>query len=107
MKSQPVEFLAGVVTDLRSARSFYDSWQSGGGERFHERFREAIGWIGWNPEQFPRKHRHFRRAIVRRSYFAVYFAIEPGVTTVVALLDMRQDPRVIRSLLLLRAGTSR
>jgi hypothetical protein len=42
------------------------------------------------------------RAIIRRTYFGIYFAIEPGVTTVVAMLDMRNDPRVIRSLLYLR-----
>lgn len=44
----------------------------------------------------------FRRAIIRRTYFGLFFAIEAEVTTVVAVLDMRQDPRVIRSLLKLR-----
>lgn len=61
-----------------------------------------MAWIEWNPEQFPKKHRVFRRAIVRRTYFGIYFAIEPEVTTVVAVLDMRNDPRVIRALLNLR-----
>lgn len=60
-------------------------------------------WIEWNPEQFPKKYRFFRRAIIRRTYFGIYFVIEPTVTTVVAVLDMRNDPRVIRSLLKLRS----
>lgn len=63
------------------------------------RFRETVAWIEWNPEMFAKKHRIFRRAIIRRSYFAVFFVMEPEVSTVVAVLDMRQDPRVIRDML--------
>lgn len=48
----------------------------------------------------------FRRAIVRRTYFGVYFVIEPTVTTAVAVLDLRQDPRVIRSLVRQRQSAS-
>ncbi len=105
MRSQPVEFLEVVEHDLRHARAFYDSWQTDGGSQFSSRFDEVINWIEWNPEQFPRKYRFFRRAIIRRTYFGVYYAIEPGVTTVVAVLDLRQDPRVIRSLLTSRKQT--
>lgn len=42
----------------------------------------------------------FRRAIIRRSYFGIFFAIEPQVTTVVAVRDLRGEPQKIRSLLL-------
>ena len=102
MKSQPVEFLDFIEEDLCYARDFYASWQTDGSNRFLAKFYETVDWIEWNPEQFPRKHRLFRRAQIRRTYFGVYFAIEPGVTTVVAVVDMRQDPRVIRSLLTAR-----
>jgi len=102
VKSQPVEFLEWVEHDLNYARDFYDSWLTGGADKFLARFREAVTWIERNPEQFPKKHRHFRRAIIRRTYFGIYFAIEPAVTAVVAVLDMRNDPRVIRALLKLR-----
>ncbi|MFI5336738.1 MAG: type II toxin-antitoxin system RelE/ParE family toxin [Opitutales bacterium] len=102
MKSQPVEFLEAVEHDLNYALDFYDSWKTGGAQQFLTLFHEAVTWIEWNPEQFPKKHRHFRRVIIRRTYFGIYFAIEPGVTTVVAVLDMRQDPRIIRSMLKLR-----
>lgn len=63
---------------------FYDSWLTNGADQFLHRFREAAARIGSNPEQFPKKHRLFRRAIIRRTYFGIYFATEPGVTTVVA-----------------------
>lgn len=99
MRSLPVEFLEVVEDDLRYARNFYDSWQLEGARKFHEKFRETVFWIGWNPEMFPKRYKHFRRAIIRRSYFAVFYVIEPSGVTVVAVLDMRRNPRKVRSIL--------
>ena len=104
MKSRPVEFLESVEGDLRHAYAYYDSWLTGGSDSFRERVMDTVTWISWNPEMFPKKYRFFRRAIVRRSYFGIYFVIEPEVATVVALLDMRQNPHMIRRLLTDRAG---
>jgi hypothetical protein len=67
---------------------------------FRDRFHETVSWIEWNPQMSTRKHRIFRRAIIRRSYFGIFFAIEPEVTTVVAVRAMRDNPTVIRRLLL-------
>ena len=102
MKSQPVEFLESVEHDLRYARDFYESWLLNGGRDFMKKFHDCISWIEWNPEMFPKKHRQFRRAIIRKSYFGIYYIIEPEVSTVAAVLDMRRDPRIIRSILLRR-----
>ena len=96
MRSQPVEFLEVIEDDVRYARVYYDSWKTGGAEWFQERMREAISWIEWNPEMFQKKYRHFRRTIIRETYFGIFFAIEPEVTTVLAVLDLRQDPKGIR-----------
>ena len=104
MRNQPVEFLAFVEDDLRYAYGYYDSWLADGSLWFRDRFHETVSWIEWNPEMFPRKYRFFRRAIIRRSYFGIFFAIEPHVTTVVGVRDMRDDPRQIRRLLLDRKG---
>ena len=60
MKNQRVEFLEPVEHDLNYARDFYDSWLTGGADKFLARFREAVTWIEWNPEQFPVKHRFLR-----------------------------------------------
>jgi hypothetical protein len=102
VRSQPVEFLAFVEDDLRYAYDYYDSWLSGGSTWFRNHFRETVSWIEWNPRMFPKKYRSFRRAIIRRSYFGIFFAIEPEVTTVVAVRDMRDNPAAIRRLLLAR-----
>jgi len=76
VKSHPVEFLAFVEDDLHYAYDYYDSWLADGSAWFRDRFHETVSWIEWNPEMFPRKYRLFRRAIIRRSYFGVFFAIE-------------------------------
>lgn len=102
MRTQPVEFLESVQIDLREALAFYETWQSDGSPKFQDKFRDTIAWIEWNPELFPRKYRIFRRAIIRRTYFGIFYAIEPGVTVVVAVLDLRREPALIRRVLNVR-----
>ncbi|AHF94164.1 hypothetical protein OPIT5_07235 [Opitutaceae bacterium TAV5] len=99
MKSQPVEYLERIEDDLLQAFDFYDSWLADGAEKFTEKFDDAIRWIEWNPELYPKKYRFYRRVILQRSYYAVYYVIEERVTTVVAVLDMRQEPKRIRQML--------
>lgn len=103
VNSKPVEFLEIVEDDLRHACAFYESWQTDGALKFQAKFRETIDWIEWNPELFPRKYLHFRRAIIRKSYFGIFYAVEPEVTVVVAVLDLRRDPRTIRRMIRRRA----
>ncbi|MSU56938.1 MAG: hypothetical protein EXS35_01935 [Pedosphaera sp.] len=103
MRTQPVEFLEFVEFDLRQARGFYDSWLPRGAEQFRDKFRETISWIEWNPELFQRKYKHYRRAIIRRTYFGIFYVIEPEVTVVVAVLDLRREPKVIRRMLKARS----
>ena len=102
MRSQPVVLLTDVEADIRIALDFYNSWLTQGGPRFYERFKETVSWIEWNAEMFPKKYRYFRRAIIRKSYFGVYYVVGEEATTLVAVLDLRQNPRAIRALLLTR-----
>ena len=98
MRSQPVEVLEDVEADLRAAQAYYDSWRTDGSAFFLRQFRDTVAWIAWNPELFPRRYRFFRRAIVRQTYFGIFFAIEPSVTTIVAVVDLRQRPGALRRL---------
>jgi hypothetical protein len=99
VRTQRVEFLEFVETDLRHAREFYDSWQFEGSQKFQAKFRETVAWIEWNPELFPRKYKYFRRAIIRRTYFGIFYVIEPDVTVVVAVLDLRRNPAAVKKML--------
>lgn len=99
MNRQPVDFLDPVKGDIENAINYYNTWRSDGSRHFKKLLSDAIDWIEWNPELFSLKYRHFRRAILRKSYYAVYYAIEQDVTVVVAVLDMRQNPKNIRALI--------
>jgi plasmid stabilization system protein ParE len=106
MKSLPVWALPEVEGDLRAAIAHYASWRSDGPAHVTQRYDETIGWIGWNPEAFPKKHGAVRRAILKQSYYIVYFLIEIDRIVVLAVLDGRRDPREIRSRLTRRKGQS-
>ena len=99
MRSQPVEALDVVEGDLRHAMAFYESWRMEGSSYFQNQFTETVSWIEWNPELFPKQYKRFRRAIIRNTYYGIFFVIEPDVTTIVAVLDMRRKPSIIRKAL--------
>ena len=60
---KPVEVLEPVQKDLEHARKFYESWKPGGGEEILQKYFEALEWIEWNPDLFPRKFGIVQRVI--------------------------------------------
>jgi hypothetical protein len=102
VKSRPVVALPKVEDDLRAAISHYSSWRAGGEAHVLQMYDETISWIEWNPESFPRKYGQVRRAILKRSYYIVYFLLEAYRSVVLAVLDGRREPSMIRSLLRVR-----
>lgn len=77
----------------------YSSWRFDGAEHIRERYDETIGWIAWNPEAFPKKHGAIRRAILKRSYYIIYFVLERNRSLVIAVLDGRRSPGEIKSII--------
>ena len=98
MSAKPVEALEIVQSDLEYARTFYESWKPGGGEEILQKYFDAVEWIEWNPDLFPRKVGNIQRVILKRSYFILYFFQEEDRSVVIAVLDGRRDPRDIRKL---------
>ena len=107
MNSLPVWALSEVEGDLRAAIDHYSSWRSDGAELVRQRYDETISWIGWNPEAFPKKHGAIRRAILKQSYYIVYFLVETDQTVVLAVLDGRRDPQDIRDMISKRRNRTR
>ena len=96
MSAKPVEALEVVLADLEYARSFYESWKPDGGVEILQKYFEAVEWIEWNPDLFPRKFGVIQRVILKQSYFVVYFFQAQERSIVVAVLDGRRNPRAIR-----------
>ena len=99
MNPQPVIALPEVEGDLRAAGQFYHSWRSDGHAHLQSLWDEVTDWIAENPDLFPKRYRDFRRAPLRHSYYAAFYVVEPNVTVVVAMLDLRQRPARLRNLL--------
>ena len=99
MSAKRVEVLEAVQAELEYARSFYESWKPGGGDEILRKYFDALEWIEWNPDLFPRKFGVIQRVLLKRSYFVVYFLQEQERSVIVAVLDGRRGPRAIRKLI--------
>lgn len=98
MNSKPVDILDVVELDIEAAISHYSTWRSDAREHFLDLLEETLGWIEWNPDLFPRKFGAIQRAILKRSYFIVYYIQEADRTVVLAILDGRDKPKRIEQI---------
>jgi len=98
MNSKPVKALPAVARDLKAAVAHYESWRVDGGEYILQKYDETVSWIAWNPDAFPRKIGAIQRAVLKQSYYMVYFIQEPEWSLVLAVLDGRRNPDEIRGL---------
>ncbi len=100
MRIKPVDALPEVAGDLATAAAHYQSWRTDGQEHILQKYDETVSWIAWNPDQFPRcRFGGVRRAILKQSYYIVYFLDEAKRSLVLAVLDGRRSPAVIKRLL--------
>src|SRR4030095_13112488 len=63
--------------DVRAIRSWFEREEKGLGNRFTNELGGAIERIARTPMQFPDVSGHFRRALLDRFPYAVYFRIRP------------------------------
>jgi hypothetical protein len=98
VNSKPVFALEEVELDLKCAIAHYESWRSDGKPHILALYDETVRWIEWNPDIFPRKFGRIQRAILKRSFYIVYFVQEPNRTVVLGVLDGRRKPAEIRGI---------
>lgn len=98
MKTDKVILLDEAVNDLEIGKRFYDLHEAGIGDDFVTSLLSDITKLklygGIHSIHFD-----FHRMLSKRFPFAVYYEVVSGLTRVVAVLDMRQDPRSIRKAL--------
>ena len=95
MKSKKVILLDEAVDDLAAARRFYDDRGEGIGAYFVTSLLSDITSLHLY-SGIHSIHFDFHRMLSKRFPFAVYYEVVLGLTRVIAVLDMRQDPRSIR-----------
>lgn len=98
MNGRPVVALDAVREDVQTAYDYFALRGAGAGDRVLKSYFATTDRIAANPEIFPLKFDDYRRALVPKSYLAVYYFVEPERSVVVAVIDARRHPRLIRDL---------
>ena len=102
MKRLPVVALDAVREDVQAAYDYFEERVARTGDRFLTRYFATADRIGRNPETFPVKLDDYRRALVPKSNLAVYYFVEADRIVIVAVIDARRDPALIRALVRMR-----
>jgi len=90
-----IRFLPEVEEDAINGYMWYESKSKGLGEDFLRMFFACANEISWNPLLYQKVYRDFRRRLLRRFPYAVYFTIENGQIIVVGLFHCARNPQVI------------
>lgn len=98
MSGKSVIALDVVRDDVQLAYDYFEDRVGGSGERFLTRYFVVTDKIALKPDLFPVKFDDYHRALVPKSYFAIYYFEEPARSVIVAVVDARRDPRLIRDM---------
>lgn len=84
-------------TDLSAAFVWYESRRSKLGDEFLAEVEDCFARIAELPESFPQLHGRYRRALMRRFPYKIFYVIEPEFISVVAVLHGARHPTRWRS----------
>ncbi len=90
-----VHITRAAESDLLNGFDFYERQQSGIGEYFLDSLFADIDALMLSGGIHAKPDGHLHRALAKRFPFAIYYTIEGGTVTVIAVLDCRQDPASI------------
>jgi toxin ParE1/3/4 len=91
-----LRFLPQVEADARNGRAWYDRKSAGLGVEFLRVFYACAVELTRDPEVYPRVHGDFRRRLLRRFPYAIYFRIQGEYVVVFGLFHCARDPRRLR-----------
>jgi plasmid stabilization system protein ParE len=84
-----------IADDLAAARDWYESRSSGLGEDFLLMAYAAFSELSEFPEQYAEIYRHYRRALLRRFPYSVYYLIAQDTVTVYGVFHSSRDPQAV------------
>ena len=87
-----VRFHEEADIEFREAILWYEHQRTGLGLEFVLCVDEAIERIRRSPEMYPTIHKSFRRIVVRRFPFALFYEIVSTEIRVLAVFHSRRDP---------------
>lgn len=87
-----LRYTARAIDDLHIAFEWYEGQRRGLGFEFLDCVEAVIETIQRIPKLYAKHHAHFRRVLVRRFPFSIFYTIEKKEIIVHAIFDNRQDP---------------
>ncbi len=81
-----------AARDLDEAYAWYECQRSGLGEEFLGCVEARVEQVCRDPEWFPIAHDHYRRALVRRFPYAIFYRWADGIVTIYAVFHTARDP---------------
>jgi len=93
-------FLLGAELDIQRAYAKLEDNAEGRGDVLSQHLDEAFARIAANPLIAPLHYESYRRLILRKFPYGIFYVVESGRIVIHALLDLRQDPERIRRRLL-------
>ncbi len=78
--------------DLEIALAWYEEQRHGLGLEFLDCVEAAIETILQMPKLYAKHHAEFRRVLIRRFPFSIFYTLEQDEIIVHAVFDNRQDP---------------
>jgi toxin ParE1/3/4 len=85
--------LPSALANTDEAFEWYENERDGLGQEFLESMRAAYDRIASGPLSYQEMRAGLRRILLRRFPYAVYFAVEGEVVTVVTVLHVSRHPR--------------
>jgi plasmid stabilization system protein ParE len=91
--SNQLELTPQARDDARAAYAWYEGQSPGLGDRFLRHVDECLALVQANPELFEVVYRQYRRAIVRRFPYVVFYKHAGDVVKVHSIFQSAQNPR--------------
>jgi hypothetical protein len=88
-----LRFQPEVAPDVRNGHNWYEGKSQGLGDEFSRMFYVSCQELTRNPRLYPQVHRDFRRCLLRRFPYAIYFTIKEDLVVVFGLFHCARDPR--------------
>lgn len=94
-----LRFLPEVEDDAVNGYIWYEIKSAGLGEDFLRAFYTSLNEIPSNPLLYPKSYRDFRRKLLRRFPYAIYFTTENDQLIVFGLFHCARNPQTVNAIL--------
>jgi len=79
--------------DIEKARQWYEKQQIGLGDRFLQEISQAMVFLKSDADRFPLYHLRFRRILLQRFPYKIFFILEDERTLVFRVLHAKREHR--------------